>query len=477
MLSGIPLFHIGNDDWGEAGIALTTELAGLGRVTNRQVLDLAIRGRRVMIDGREQPAALSIRHGTIVAIDPFEVVPLAPNVVTLPDDVVLIPGLVDTHVHINEPGRTEWEGFDSATAAAAAAGVTTVIDMPLNSLPPTLTASALAAKRKVARGRCHVDVGFWGGSVPTNIDDLPDLFAAGVFGVKCFLQDSGVPEFPPLSTPELHRAMAVIAELGGLMLVHAEDPAVLHVSPTPQGRSYAAFVDSRPDTAEAAAIATVIEASAATGCRAHIVHLSSAAGAQLVREAKAAGVPISAETCPHYLTLAAETIPDGSPQFKCCPPIRGGADQDALWEALADGTVDIVVTDHSPSTPELKLLEVGDLGLAWGGIASLQFGFAAVWAEAQRRGVPLATVLGWMSRGPAELAGLARKGRIEVGADADLVALADAETFTVTMDSIKHKHPVTPYLGAELRGVVRTRWLRGTELQDDMVAGQLLNKQ
>ena len=458
-------------------IQLTTELAGVGRVTNRQILDLAIRAPRAIIDGVERSAAISIRHGTIVAIDDFSVVPLAPNVITLPDDVVLIPGLVDTHVHINEPGRTEWEGFETATAAAAAAGVTTIIDMPLNSLPPTLTAKALATKKKAARGRCHVDVGFWGGSVPTNIDDLPALFAAGVFGVKCFLQDSGVPEFPPLSTPELHAAMAVIAGLGGLMLVHAEDPGVLHTSPTPQGPSYAAFVDSRPDTAEAAAIATVIEASRSTGCRAHIVHLSSAAGAQLVREAKADGVPITAETCPHYLTLAAETIPDGSPQFKCCPPIRGGADQEALWAALADGTIDIVVTDHSPSTPELKLLEVGDLGLAWGGIASLQFGFAAVFTEAIRRGIPLVDVLRWMSSGPAELAGLGKKGRIAVGADADLVALADEETFTVTVESIKHKHPVTPYLDRDLRGVVRTRWLRGTALEDDMVAGQLLTKQ
>ncbi len=439
-------------------------------------MDLAIRAPRAMIDSVERPAAISVRHGTIVAIDDFAVVPAAPKVVTLPDDVVLIPGLVDTHVHINEPGRTEWEGFETATAAAAAAGVTTVIDMPLNSLPPTLTTAALAAKRKVARGRCHVDVGFWGGSVPTNIDDLPELFAAGVFGVKCFLQDSGVPEFPPLSAAELHRAMAVIAGLGGLMLVHAEDPGVLHLSPTPQGRSYSAFVDSRPDTAEATAIATVVKACAATGCRAHIVHLSSAAGAHIVREAKAAGLPITAETCPHYLTLAAEHIPDGSPQFKCCPPIRGGADQDALWTALADGTIDIVVTDHSPSTPALKLLDVGDLGLAWGGIASLQFGFAAVLAEATRRDVPLADVLGWMSTGPADLAGLAKKGRIAVGADADMVVLADHETFTVTRESIRHKHPITPYLGAELRGVVRTRWLRGTELEDDMVAGRLLSR-
>jgi allantoinase len=268
--------------------------------------------------------------------------------------------------------------------------------------------------------------------------------------------------------------MRVIAGVGGLMLVHAEDPAVLHTAPVPQGRSYAAFVDSRPAEAETGAIAACIEAAAVTRCRVHIVHLSSAGGVALIRRAKANGVPITAETCPHYLTLAAETIPDGSPQFKCCPPIRGRADQEALWAGLADGTIDIVVTDHSPSTPELKLLEVGDLGLAWGGIAGLQFGFAAVWAAAHQRGIPLTTVLQWMSQGPADLAGLEHKGRIEIGADADLVALSENETFTVTKDLIKHRHPITPYLGQQLRGVVRTRWLRGTELTDDMVAGRLL---
>jgi allantoinase len=268
--------------------------------------------------------------------------------------------------------------------------------------------------------------------------------------------------------------MRVIAGVGGLLLVHAEDPGVLQTAPAPSGPSYSAFVDSRPAAAETGAIAACIEAAAVTRCRVHIVHLSSAGGVALIRRAKTNGVPITAETCPHYLTLAAETIPDGSPQFKCCPPIRGRADQEALWEGLADGTIDIVVTDHSPSTPELKLLDVGDLGLAWGGIASLQFGFAAVWQAARDRGIPLATVVEWMSRGPAELAGLEHKGRIEIGADADLVALADDETFTVTTDLIQHRHPITPYLGQQLTGVVRARWLRGTELTEDMVAGRLL---
>jgi allantoinase len=438
--------------------------------------ELAVHARRAIIDGAERSVSLAVKLGRIVGIHDFGTAITARQQWTLADDEVLIPGIVDTHVHINEPGRTEWEGFDTATMAAATAGVTTLIDMPLNSLPPTLTAAALATKKAAARGHCRVDTGFWGGAVPTNLADLPELFAAGVFGVKCFLQDSGVPEFPPLSSTELAEAMTIIAGLDGLLLVHAEDPAVLHVSPTPLGRDYAAFVASRPDTAEAAAVETVIETSRATGCRVHIVHLSSAAGADLIRRAKADGVRITAETCPHYLTLAAEEIPDGQPQYKCCPPIRGGADRDALWEALLDGTIDIIVTDHSPSTPELKILDVGDLGLAWGGIAGLQFGFAATLTEARRRGIDLAQVLQWMSRGPADLAGLPHKGRLTLGADADLVALAVDETFVVAADLIRHKHPITPYLGARLTGKVRACWLRGTRLDESLVAGQLLTK-
>jgi len=436
--------------------------------------DLAVHAERAIVDGVERSATVLVRHGRIVGITDLEPDVDAERTHRLATDEVLIPGLVDTHVHVNEPGRTEWEGFDSATAAAAAAGVTTIIDMPLNSLPPTVNAAALAVKRRAAAGKCRVDTGFWGGAVPENLADLPELLAAGVFGVKCFLQDSGVPEFPPLDTDQLRQAMEILAAAGGLLLVHAEDPAVLRAAPAPAGRSYQAFVGSRPAQAEATAIEVVIEASAATGCRAHIVHLSSAAGVELVRAAKAARVPITAETCPHYLTLAAETIPDGSPQFKCCPPIRGGADQDALWAALLDGTLDIVVTDHSPSTPELKMLDSGDLGLAWGGIAGLQFGFAATWTQARRRGIGLERVLQWMSAGPAALVGLQHKGRLTVGADADLVAFAPDAEFVVSAEAIRHKNPATPYLAARLSGMVRTCWLRGTELADDVIAGRLL---
>ena len=438
--------------------------------------ELVVHAQRAVIDGAVRSATIAVKLGRIVAIEELGTRIPAEQQHRIAAEEVLIPGLVDTHVHVNEPGRTDWEGFDTATAAAAAAGITTIVDMPLNSLPPTLTAAALATKKAAARGHCRVDTGFWGGAVPTNLDDLSDLFAAGVFGVKCFLQDSGVPEFPPLGASELRKAMEIIAGLDGLLLVHAEDPAVLHVSPTPMGRNYHAFVASRPDTAETSAIETVLEAATLTGCRVHIVHLSSGAGAALIRKAKDAGIAITAETCPHYLTFAEESIPDGSPQYKCCPPIRGEADREALWAALLDGTIDIVVSDHSPSTPELKILDVGDLGLAWGGIAGLQFGFAAVLAESRRRGIPLSQVLQWMSRGPADLAGLPHKGRITLGADADLVALAPDETFTVTTDLIRHKHPVTPYLGTTVAGRVRNVWLRGTRLADDIIAGQLLTK-
>ena len=256
--------------------------------------------------------------------------------------------------------------------------------------------------------------------------------------------------------------------------MHAEDPAVLAAAPAAHGRDYAAFVASRPPDAEAVAVSRVVDAAATTGCRVHIVHLSSAAGAEVVRQAKASGVPITAETCPHYLTLSAGSIPDGAPQFKCCPPVRGDDDQDALWAALADGTIDIVVSDHSPAPPEVKLLASGDVAQAWGGIASVQFGLPVVWTAARARGIGLAQVLGWMTRGPSDLVGLVGKGRIAVGADADLVALADDADFIVTPESIRHRHPVTPYLGRTLTGVVRRVWLGGRGWDPDTPAGRLL---
>ncbi len=422
--------------------------------------DLALTGR-ALVAGRIRPAVVLVSEGRILDVTdpgaPFE----AREHVTLADDEVLLPGLVDTHVHVNEPGRTEWEGFATATRAAAAGGVTTLVDMPLNSVPPTVDAEALELKREAARGKVHVDVGFWGGAVPGSLGRLGALHDAGVLGFKCFLVDSGVPEFPPLSWLELDRALAEVAALDGLMVVHAEDALVLAESPAPLGPSYAAFVGSRPHQAEDIAIAGLLDLAAKHRARVHVLHLSSAASLPRIAEARAEGVQVTVETCPHYLTLAAEEIPDGRTEFKCCPPIRGAANRDALWQGLRDGVLDCVVSDHSPSAPALKALDTGDLGEAWGGVASLQLGLPLIWTAARSRGITLEQVVAWMSAGPARLAGLPGKGAIRPGLDADLVVLAPDESFDVDPARLHHRHPLTPYAGARLTGVVRDVWLAG----------------
>ena len=421
-----------------------------------------VRAGPALVEGVFRPVDIGISGGVIRAISdtPLE----GAELIELAADEVLIPGVVDTHVHVNEPGRTEWEGFASATRAAAAGGVTTIIDMPLNSIPATTTAEALGAKKAVAI--VSVDTGFWGGAVPENLGSLKPLHDAGVFGFKAFLAPSGVDEFGHLDAEQLDRALDEIASLGSLLIVHAEDPGVLEAHANHGGTDYHAFVESRPDEAETTAIDRVIAGVRRTGARAHILHLSSAAALPALRAARAEGLPITVETCPHYLTIAEEQIPNGATQFKCCPPIRDDANRDLLWAALVDGDIDIVVTDHPPSTPELKFQggptsHSGDFELSWGGIAGLQLGLPAVWTEARRRGIPLETVLGWMTRGPADLVGLAQKGRIAVGADADLVAFAPESTFTVRAEQLLHKNPVSAYDGRELHGVVRRKWVRG----------------
>jgi allantoinase len=430
---------------------------------------MIILARRAVVDGAIRPCAVEVRDGVIT--DLLDHPPqYAGEIVELRADEVLLPGLVDTHVHVNEPGRTEWEGFASATRAAAAGGVTTLIDMPLNSIPPTVDRAALDAKRIAAHGQCHVDVGFWGGVVPANLGSLRDLHRAGVFGFKAFLVHSGVPEFPPLSTGQLVDAMKEIADLAGLIIVHAEDAALVGES---HGRDYADFLASRPAAAEAAAVEDVIAAARATGARAHLLHLASGTAAAALAAARSDGVRITAETCPHYLAFAAEEIPDGATQFKCCPPIRSAAEREALWARLGDGDIDAVVSDHSPALPSLKRLDDGHFGAAWGGIASLQLGLPVVWTHARARGFGLPDVIGWMARGPADLVGLRGKGRIAVGADADLVAFAPEATFTVDPAALHHRHPVTPYAGRELTGVVRRTWLRGRPV-DGPPHGRLL---
>ena len=389
-------------------------------------------------------------------------------------DLALLPGLVDTHVHVNEPGRTEWEGFGYATRAALAGGVTTICDMPLNSVPVTVSVPALREKIAAAAGQCAVDVAFWGGAVPGNAGEIAPMLDAGVVGFKCFLIDSGIPEFPPLARDELRTAMKVLADSGAPMIVHAEDPAEVT---EPNGPGYGAFVASRPPVAERRAIETVVSAAAGTGARAHIVHLAAAECAALIGAAKAAGVALSAETCPHYLYFAAEEVPDGATAFKCCPPVRYAANREALWRALGAGVIDCVVSDHSPCTPVLKDPESGDCRTAWGGISSLQIGLPAVWTVARRRGHDLTDVARWMSAFPASLAGLPSKGRIATGCDADLVAFDPDASFTVRGASLRHRHPVTPYDGRTLTGVVSRVWLGGTEVSaGDEPRGRLLRR-
>ena len=417
-----------------------------------------VRARRAVIDGDLRPCAVDVQDGVIAAVLDYA----APHAdVELADDEVLLPGLVDTHVHVNEPGRTEWEGFDSATRAAAAGGITTLIDMPLNSIPPTIDVDALEQKRDAARGRCHVDVGFWGGAVPASLGGLRKLHDAGVFGFKAFLTDSGVEEFPPLSDSELVHAMREVARFDALLIVHAESSILIGEA---RGREYRDFLASRPARAEMNAVAQVIGTARSAGARVHVLHLAAGDALPMIADARAAGERISAETCPHYLTLAAEEIPPGATQFKCCPPIRDATNRDALWAGLASGVIESIVSDHSPATPALKLAGDGDFGAAWGGIASLQLGLPLVWTAAGARGFQLVDVVRWMARGPAELVGLPGKGRIGVGADADLVAFAPDESFTVDPAKLHHRHPITPYAGRPLTGVVRRTWLRGEEI-------------
>jgi allantoinase len=426
--------------------------------------DLALRADAVLVEGAWRPAVVAVRDGRIAAIAEHDEELPAHAVVTLPPGQVLIPGVVDTHVHVNEPGRTEWEGFASATRAAAAGGVTTLVDMPLNSIPPTTTLAGLEAKRAAAAPQVAVDAGFWGGAVPSNLGSLEPLWAAGVFGFKAFLSPSGVDEFPHLSAAELRTALAEVASFGGLLLVHAEDPAALDRAADATDadrRDYDAFVTSRPEEAEEDAIARVIAGVRATGARAHILHLSSARALGQVRAAKAEGLPLTVETCPHYLAFSAEHIPAGATEFKCCPPIRGEANRGLLWEALVDGTIDLIASDHSPSTAALKFAGDGSFTEAWGGISGLQLSLPAVWTAARERGIGLERVLGWMSGATAELVGLTDRGGIALGRRADLVAFAPDESFAVHAGELLHKNPVSAYDHRTLHGVVHTTWLAG----------------
>ncbi|QRP44366.1 allantoinase AllB [Amycolatopsis sp. FDAARGOS 1241] len=439
-------------------------------------MDLVVRAARAVTAAGVGPATVAVDGGRIVAVEPGLVDLPAGRVVELAADEVLLPGLVDTHVHVNDPGRAEWEGFETATRAAAAGGVTTIVDMPLNSLPPTVDVAALEVKRKAATGRTHVDVGFWGGAIPGNLAELRPLHEAGVFGFKCFLLHSGVDEFPPLDAEGLETAMRELATFDAQLIVHAEDSEAIAAAPGPHGEKYADFLGSRPRGAENLAITHVIESARRTGVRAHVLHLSSSDALPLIASARREGVALSVETCPHYLSFVAEEIPDGATQFKCCPPIREAANRELLWQGLADGVIDTIVSDHSPCTPELKRFDTGDFGLAWGGIASLQLGLPAVWTQARRRGFTLADVVRWMAERPAAQVGMARKGRLAVGCDADFAVFAPDEAFVVDVATLKHRNPVSAYDQRPLAGVVRGTWLRGEPVTGAQPRGELLTR-
>ena len=467
---------------------------------------MIIRSRRVVLPDEVRPATVQIHDGRISDIGAYD----SPRWGELAavdrydaSDLVVSPGIVDTHVHVNEPGRTDWEGFDTATRAAAAGGVTTVVDMPLNSVPATTTAAALEAKRTAARGQCHVDVAFWGGVVPGNAGHLDELVEAGVRGFKCFLVPSGVDEFPAVDERDLRTALPIIAGRRVPLLVHAESPGLINPQSNPQSnqqsnqqsainnQQYSRYLMTRPPEAEVEAIRMIVRLAREFGAHAHIVHVASAEAADEVARAKADGVAVTAETCPHYLTFAAEDVPDGATEFKCAPPVRGARHRDALWKALTNGTLDLVATDHSPAPPALKC--PGDFMKAWGGIASLELSLATVWTssreevsrfksqvseslksersvslETSNLRVDLCSVARWMSEAPARLAGLHdRKGRIAPGYDADLVVWDPDAAWTVDPSRLQQRHKVTPYAGRRLAGRVQTTFLRGTPVWGD----------
>lgn len=429
--------------------------------------DLIIRARKVVLPNAVAPATVHVKDARIIGVDSYDSMTGDAEVVEVDDSSVVMPGLVDTHVHVNEPGRTEWEGFRTATHAAAAGGTTTLIDMPLNSIPATTTLAGLYAKLETAKNKCYIDVGFWGGVVPGNTDELETMYHAGVVGFKCFLVPSGVDEFQHVTEEDLRKAMPELSRLDALLIVHAELAPATEVGQSGDPDHYETFLSSRPAEHENAAIALMIKLSREFGTRVHIVHLSSAEALPMLREASAAGVKISAETCPHYLYFAAEDIGRGSTEFKCCPPIRERANQELLWSGLIEGTIETIVSDHSPCPGTMKLRERGDFMQAWGGISSLQLRLPIIWTAARRRGLSLLDLTRWLCYEPARLVNLEhRKGSIAEGRDADLVIWNPDAQLTVNPGLLHHRHKVSPYNGEVLSGLVQKTFLRGQKIYD-----------
>ncbi|HXA78626.1 MAG TPA: allantoinase AllB [Candidatus Acidoferrales bacterium] len=425
----------------------------------------AFLSRRVVTPEGIRPAAIVVNGEQIEAVVPADQVPASARIQDF-GEAAILPGLVDSHLHINDPGRSEWEGFETATRAAAAGGYTMLVDMPLNCLPATSNVAALEAKRDAAGGRCRVDWAAWGGVVANNQSDVEKLAGAGVRGFKCFLIHPGIDGFTMVAEPELRASLPLVARTGLPLLVHAElagpiDAATAGLA-NADWKSYSTYLRSRPDEAELSAIRLLLSLCREYRFHLHIVHLATGQAVDELRAARAEGFPVSVETCPHYLHFTAEGIADGATLCKCAPPIRSRENRERLWQALRDGVIDLVATDHSPCPPFMKQLETGNFKTAWGGIASLSIALPVMWTEANRRGFTLRDVARWMAERPAELAGCgSRKGRIAAGCDADLVVFEPETEFTVTPERLHYRHAVSAYMGEKLRGVVKATYLRG----------------
>ena len=444
--------------------------------TDQPIHQLVIRAKRAVFPDGIRPAVVVVDDERITALLEDGAAVEAREEIVVPDDQVLMPGLVDSHVHVNEPGRTPWEGYESATRAGLAGGITTILDMPLNSSPPTTTVDNLDAKEEAAQGKLSVDVGFWGGAVPGNIDQMAPLWDKGVFGFKCFTAHSGIDEYGYLGYEGVKEVLAELAELDAVLIVHAEDSRILAEAPQDITDQYATFLASRPRAAENTAIEQVLAAARETGARVHILHLSSSEALPAIRAAKQEGVKVTVETCPHYLTFASELIPDGATEYKCCPPLRENDNRKALWEGLKDGTIDHIASDHSPCTVDLKVKDTGDFGKAWGGVASVQLGLPAVWTAGEEFGIELSDIARWLAANPCASFRVAGKGSIAVGNDAAFAVVAPEETFVVDVEDLEHKNKISPYQGRTLRGVVKRTVLRGRTVDRDSKAGRIVRR-